>query len=119
MLNRILLYVHDVDAVAGFYERHFGYRRFSTEGDRIVELRPEAGGALLMLHQASKGQKKGQSLVKLVFDVEDVRAFAASAAQSGLSFGPIHDAGSYLFANVRDPAGNPVSISSRAFAAGE
>jgi hypothetical protein len=82
---------------------------------RIIELTSPDGGAIIMLHQATTGQKQGQSLVKLVFDVEDVEAFRDACRTKGLAFGPIHDAGDYQFANAKDPAQNTVSISSRAF----
>ncbi|TPO12761.1 VOC family protein [Mesorhizobium sp. B1-1-5] len=113
-LNRIILYVRNIEAAVTFYERHFGFKAH-REGDRIVELVNPAGGASLMLHLAAKGQKKGQSTVKLVFDVEDVEAFAACSAKDGLEFGALHRGDGYAFANARDPSGNPISISSRAF----
>jgi predicted enzyme related to lactoylglutathione lyase len=115
MLGRIVLYVHDVDAVTRFYERHFGFVITRKEGDRIVELSMPSGGASLMLHPAAKSQKKGQSLVKLVFDVSDVETFRRDAQAQGLDFGPLHAAEGYVFCNGRDPAGNPIQISSRAF----
>jgi len=68
-----------------------------------------------MLHPMSDGRKEGQTLVKLVFDVPDVAAFCSSAAARGLVFGSIHHAEGYSFANVKDPAKNSVSVSSRAF----
>ena len=114
-INRILLYVRDVDESARFYETHFGFRIRKETGDRIVELVAGDGGASLMLHPAAKGQRFGQSVVKLVFDVEDVSAFRARAVRAGLEFGPVHEADGYAFANARDPSGNPISISGRAF----
>ena len=51
--------------------------------------------------------------VKIVFGVKDVRAFVADTANDGLKFGPIHEAGELLFANVKDPAGNSLQISNR------
>ena len=68
------------------------------------------GGARLLIHPASKGQKLGQVLVKLVFDVADVPGFCAAAARDGLRFGPIHQADGYAFANAKDPSGNAISI---------
>ncbi|MGJ3231956.1 MAG: VOC family protein [Oceanicaulis sp.] len=115
-LGRIILYTKRIDELAAFYSRHFGFEIIRREGDRIVELRPEGEGAAILLHPLAKGRKEGQSLVKLVFDVEDVAGFRETAAQAGLAFGPMHDGGGYVFANAKDPAGNPVSISSRAFA---
>jgi len=99
-----------------FYCRHFGFEEVRIEGDRIVELRPQAAGASILLHSAAKGQKEGQSLVKLVFDVMDVPTFCAEAKERGLVFGPVHDADGYSFANAKDPSNNSVSVSSRAFA---
>lgn len=68
-----------------------------------------------MIHPAGKAQKMGQSLVKMVFDVEDVAAFCARCAGEGLEFGPLHQADGYVFANAKDPCGNSISVSSRAF----
>jgi catechol 2,3-dioxygenase-like lactoylglutathione lyase family enzyme len=114
-LGRVVLYVRDVEATIGFYERHFGFKPLRLQGDRIVELRAEDGGANLMIHPAGKAQKMGQVLVKLVFDVEHVEAFRARCSEDGLEFGPIHQADGYIFANAKDPSGNSISISSRAF----
>ncbi len=114
-LNRIMLYVRDMAATAAFYEKHFGYRARQEPGDRLVELIPAKGGAMLVLHQAAKSQKGGQAAVKLVFDVEDVEAFCRDRAAKGLDFGPIHDVPGYQFANAKDPNGNSVCVSSRAF----
>lgn len=114
-INRIILYAHDVEATVRFYEKHFGFQVMREAGDRIVELIPGDGGASLMIHPAAKGQRRGQSLVKLVFDIRDVEAFCARSAAEGLVFGSIHQADGYQFANAKDPSDNPISVSSRAF----
>jgi len=72
-----------------------------------------AGGCAITILKASKGQKSGQSLVKLVFDVEDVEAFKQASAEQGLHFGVTHRGEGYAFANASDPARNLVQISSR------
>jgi predicted enzyme related to lactoylglutathione lyase len=113
--TRILFYVRDVETMVQFYQTHFGFEAFREEGDRIVELIHPDGGVNLMLHAAGKAQKMGQVLVKLNFDVEDVPAFCAKAAENGLEFGPLHQANGYVFANARDPNKNPIAVSSRAF----
>ena len=116
VLGRVLLYVHDIDAVAEFYTLHFGFRIQREAGDRVVELESPSGARTsIMLHPLGRGRKSGQSTVKLVFDVHDVEAFRARAAERGLEFGGIHTADGYAFANAKDPAGNSISISSRAF----
>ena len=117
MLNGILLYVKDVAAVSRFYETHFGFEAKHDPGDRLIELH-QPGGMKLMLHAASKGQKPGQSLVKLSFAVPDAAEYCAESLMRGLEFGPIHEADGYQFANAKDPAGNPISVSSRTFRTG-
>ena len=114
-LGRLVVYTRKMEEMAAFYCRHFGFEAAVSEDDRILELRPPDGGMTILLHPASRGQKVGQSLVKLVFDVEDVESFCATARQSGLVFGPLHTADGYSFANARDPSDNPISVSSRAF----
>ncbi|MBB3522804.1 MULTISPECIES: VOC family protein [Rhizobium] len=69
-LNRLVIYAGNVEETARFYEKHFGFKATSLPGDRIVELVAQDGGANIMLHQAAKGQRGGQSIVKLVFDVD-------------------------------------------------
>ncbi len=114
-IGRILLYVKDVEKVVAFYELHFGFKPLRLPGDRIVELECQQGGPSIMVHQAGKAQSKGQSTVKLVFDIADVEAFTLSAAKNQLVFSKPHKADGYTFANAKDPNGNTISISSRAF----
>lgn len=115
--GRLVIYTKRIPEMITFYERYFGYVARHLPTDKIVELRPKKDGMIIMLHPAGKGQKEGQSLVKLVFDVKDVEAFCRKAKKEGLIFGPIHHAADYMFANTKDPSGNSISISSRAFAA--
>lgn len=115
-LGRIIIYTKRVPEMVAFYSGIFGFSAVQRPGDRLVELRPNGGGISILLHPAAKGQKEGQVLVKLVFDVEDVPAFLQLASDKGLVCGPIHQADGYVFANAKDPSGNSISISSRAFA---
>jgi len=68
----------------------------------------------LSLHQAAKSHKSGAAM-KIVFAVPDVKRFIAEHKKHGLEFGPIHQARDYVFANAKDPAGNSISISDRAY----
>ncbi|MGR9246113.1 VOC family protein [Rhizobium leguminosarum] len=117
-LNRLVIYAGNVEETARFYEKHFGFKATSLPGDRIIELIAQDGGANIMLHQAAKGQRSGQSTVKLVFDVEDVEAFCRRCAENDRKFGAIHNADGYQFANAKDPCQNSISVSSRAFRKG-
>ncbi|MGV2975333.1 VOC family protein [Roseibium alexandrii] len=114
LLNRLTLYVRDVEAVAEFYCRHFGYTARPADGG-LIELHSLDEGCQLLLHPLAKGRKAGQTLVKLVFQVEDVVSEKSVLAKKGLEFGPIHQGNGYQFANTKDPAGNAVSISNRVF----
>lgn len=116
-LNRLVIYAHNVEETAVFYETHFGFSPMRLPGDRIVELVAQDGGANIMLHQAARGQRRGQAIVKLVFDIENVESFCAERARNGLTFGPIHKADGYVYANAKDPCQNPIQVSSRAFRA--
>jgi catechol 2,3-dioxygenase-like lactoylglutathione lyase family enzyme len=117
-LNRVILYARDVEATVAFYETHFGFRALRLPGDRIVELVARNGGASVTVHQAAKGVRTGQATVKLVFDVEDVEGFCAASARAGLEFGQVHPADGYAYANAKDPCGNNIQVSSRAFRRG-
>lgn len=112
-LTRIICYVHNLDAVAVWYQTHFGFQAVVIPQEAMIHLIAPAEGCTITLLKASKGQKRGQSLVKLVFTVPDVAAFKQACAARGLDFGPIHQGNGYAFANVRDPADNLVQISSR------
>lgn len=116
VLSRIMLYVKDVQTTCDFYENHFGFIAERAADDRVVELMPANCGVIIMVHPAAKGVKVGQVTVKLVFDIEDVDGFMKKSLAKGLAFGTIHKAKGYTFANAKDPDGNSISISSRAFA---
>ncbi len=114
-VSRLVLYVKNIPEVAAFYQQHFGLRPLPSIKSDWLELRSEAGGCTIALHQASKAQKSG-SAIKITFGVADVRGFVAERARAGLRFGPIHTPGGFEFANGRDPAGNSISVSSRGLA---
>ncbi len=116
-LGTIIIYSRDMERAATFYHRHFGFETTGEVVEGLIELRSTAGGAGILIHKAAKSVKLGQVVVKLSFHVQDIPAFIAKAASEGLSFGTIHKADGYEFANAKDPDGNSISISSRAFRA--
>jgi len=110
-ITRVVLYVKDIEAVARFYERHFGLCRVESDEAGWLEL-SGGEGCRIALHQAAVSQKSGAA-IKIVFGVRDVAAFKAERARDGLKFGPIHSAHGVKFANAKDPAGNSISVSDR------
>ena len=99
--------------MAAFYMEHFEYieEPGSTPGWRVLT---KGEGCTISIHQAAKGQKSGAA-IKIVFAVADVPKFIAERSKGGLKFGTVHQAEGYEFSNAKDPAGNSISVSSRAF----
>jgi len=114
-ITRIVLYVRDMVKVADFYTKHFGFVQDRSEMPGSLQLVSPVGGCDLMLLQASKGHRMGQSCIKIVFDVEDIEGFKAKCAKEGLKFGTSHPCEGYAYASARDPSKNLIQISSRAF----
>jgi predicted enzyme related to lactoylglutathione lyase len=117
-LGMIIIYARDMKKTAAFYSQHFGFTTTGEVVEGLIELRAANGGAGILIHQAAKSVKLGQVGVKLSFHVPDVKAFAVAATARGLTFGAVHEADGYQFANAKDPDKNSVSISSRAFRSG-
>lgn len=112
-LGTIILYARDMRKTALFYSKHFGLTTSGEVVDGLIELQAPNGGANILIHQAAKSIKLGHAGIKLSFHVQDVESFVADAQRNGLSFGPIHQAQGYCFANTKDPDKNSVSVSSR------
>jgi catechol 2,3-dioxygenase-like lactoylglutathione lyase family enzyme len=115
MLNRVVIYSKNPRKMAEFYVRHFLFVAEPDPDGRMINLIPSTGGARITLHPSARAQRMGQVLVKLSFDARDVAAFIEKAAIDGLIFGKIWQADGYEFANAKDPDGNSIQVSSRAF----
>lgn len=115
MLNTILIYARNPAVTAGFYSKFFDFQTTGEMIEGLIELTCPDAGASILIHQAAKSVKLGQAGVKLMFSVRDVDSFKEQSAQRGLIFGSTHQANGYCFANAKDPDGNPVAISSRAY----
>lgn len=114
-LGTVLIYARDMQRTAAFYSRHFGFKTSGEIVEGLIELTPTNGGATILIHQAAKSVKLGQVSVKLTFHVSDVADFVIQASKADLKFGAIHEANGYQFANAKDPDGNSISVSSRAY----
>jgi predicted enzyme related to lactoylglutathione lyase len=112
-ISRVILYVKDIPKVASFYQRHFGMKPIPSSHSGWLELTSGPEDCCnIALHQAATSQKSGAAM-KIVFGVVDVKAFVRQKDREGLSFGPVHDAGEFEYANAKDPAGNSIQVSSR------
>ncbi len=110
-ITQLALYVKNMPKIAEFYAKHFGFTTKWSDARDKATLTPANGGCSLVLLQASKGHRVGQSCVKIIFDVADVPKYKAAQAKLGLKFGVIHRGPNYQFSNVRDPAQNLIQIS--------
>ncbi|BEP96152.1 hypothetical protein GmRootA79_45360 [Acidovorax sp. A79] len=114
-LSTVIIYAKDMHRTARFYSENFGYETSGEISEGLIELRPIAGGAEILIHQAAKSLRLGSAAIKMSFAVTDVQKFVAAAKATGVVFGAIHQANGYAFANTKDPDGNSVSVSSRKF----
>jgi hypothetical protein len=111
-ITRVIPYVRDIPKVAAFYERFFSLLPLPGGTDGWLELPSPAGGCTIAPHKASVAQKSGAAM-KLVFGVDDVRAFKSAKEKEGLTFAVVHEMDGFEFSNAQDPAGNSIQISSR------
>jgi len=108
-----MIYAKDVDKTVGFYENYFGLTRDNDKDSNIVALTDSQGEEIIRVHRAGKAVKMGQACIKLVFEVSDVEKFKSVSLVKGLKFGAIHQGANYQFANVKDPDGNGVQVTTR------
>jgi catechol 2,3-dioxygenase-like lactoylglutathione lyase family enzyme len=95
VLNSLILYAPDMQRTAAFYQTYFGFATTGEVVEGLIELTAPEGGTTLLVHQAAK----------------------ENSARLGLEFGSTNQANGYAFANAKDPDGNSVCISSRAYRA--
>ncbi|MEM6309209.1 MAG: VOC family protein [Pseudomonadota bacterium] len=117
MLEHVTIYTKKLPEMVAFYRDHFGFDVIEREGDRITELIHPNGGMRILLHKAANSQKMGQALVKLGMDVRDIEGLRTRFIAAGIKVGPCHDGIGYLYCNLKDPSGNTVALSSRAYMA--
>ncbi len=110
-ITRIVLYVKNVEKVAGFYQRIFDLKVVGAPEKGWIEL--GAGGCNLALHQAAKTADHRRAAAKIVFGVKDVAKAKALLEGRGLKLGPIHVTPNSTFCNGKDPEGNLLSIGTR------
>ena len=113
-INRIILYVKNVEKVAEFYRRVFELEVIGAPEKGWIEL--GAGGCNLALHQAAKTVSPRRAAVKIVFGVKDVTRAKALLESRGLKLGPIHVSPNSTFCNGKDPEGNLLCIGNRGVA---
>ncbi len=85
-INHLDLQVHDVQATARFFERHFGFALETSRTSPAIAILSGDGGFVLVLQRRKDETPypEGFHLGFLVEDVETVRAFHARATADGV-----------------------------------
>lgn len=119
-LNRIIIFVGDVQKCARFYIDVFGFTALPSDQPPTEWIELETGGCRLAFHQARRSGGKvttptGSSMHphKIVFFADDVTAARATAVARGAAMGKMHTFGSLTFCDGKDPEGHVFQISNR------
>lgn len=108
-LRRVVLFTPDLAGMTAFHRDILGLTPIERE-DGWVDF--DAGACGLALHAGAA--EVGKRPPKLVFHASDVAATRAALVKRGLKrAGPVKSAGHFDMCDFKDPAGNPLGISSR------
>jgi len=116
-LDKVLLYVEDMEKIAGFYHDTLGLKlRMPKESAELKEARWvefETGPASLCLHAGGKGLK-GEDSPEFSFQVHDVTSTRAKLMKLEVEMDEIREVGGgYAICGGKDPEGNCFYISGR------
>jgi predicted enzyme related to lactoylglutathione lyase len=117
--DRLILYVRDVDLLAGFYGRHFGLAPSEHDpGEWAVLGTPGAEIGLLRMGKAFRhlpgGEPGSNSNAKLVFTVDDVAAWRERLTAAGVPMRAMKSyPGTGPLCDGHDPEGNVFQLMRR------
>ena len=113
-LQRVVLFVHDLGAVAAFYRDVLGLPVKPNPDDEREWLEFQAGACTIALHRVDvPAAKPARRQPKIVFRVADVPAARAALTSRGAKLGPVQTLEHFAFCDGKDPEGNAYSLSSR------
>jgi predicted enzyme related to lactoylglutathione lyase len=114
-LEKVVLYVKDIGAVAGFYREKLGLRLRIPEDPKEIDgsfwVEFDTGPATLAMHAGGEG-RKGEDSPTFSFRVEDVRATRGELVEKGVRMGEARDlAPGIVICHGYDPEDNIFYIS--------
>jgi len=119
-LNRIIIFVGDVEKCARFYTECFGFTALSGDHAAAEWMELDTGGCRLAFHKAhgthgpiDKPTGSSMNPHKIVFYAEDVAAARAAVVARGALMGEIRTFGSLRLCDGQDPEGHVFQISNR------
>jgi predicted enzyme related to lactoylglutathione lyase len=117
-LNRVIIYVGNVEKCAGFYRNVFGFTALSSDLPTSEWIELETGGCRLAfiqahgrdgpIHSATGGPMNPH---KLVFYAEDVAAARSQLVARGAMMGDVRIFGSLVLCDGQDPEGHVFQLS--------
>lgn len=119
-LNRVIIFVADVQKCARFYISTFGFAALPSEHAAAEWMELETGGCRLAFHKAHGPHGPIEEPTggpmnphKIVFFAEDVEAARTEAMARGAPMSGVHKYGSLLLCDGQDPEGHMFQISNR------
>ena len=119
-LNRVIIFVGDVQRCARFYIDTFGFTPIPSEHAAAEWMELDTGGCRLAFHKAHGPDGPIDSPTggpmnphKIVFFTENVEAARAEAMARGAPMGEVHKYGSLVMCDGPDPEAHVFQISNR------
>ena len=119
-LNRVIIFVGDVQKCARFYSDVFGFTAVPSEHASTEWIELDTGGCRLALHKARGPDGPIDSPTgspmnphKIVFFAEDVEAARAAVVARGAVMGDVRRFGSLVLCDGKDPEGHVFQICNR------
>jgi predicted enzyme related to lactoylglutathione lyase len=119
-LNRVIIFVGDVQKCAGFYRDAFGFKPLPSDHASTQWIELDTGGCQLAFHKAHGpdgpiDDPTGSPMNphKIVFFAEDVEAARAAVVARGAVMGDVSRFGSLALCDGQDPEGHVFQISNR------
>jgi len=119
-LNRVIIFVGDVQKCARFYREVFGFAVASDDRDSTEWIDLDAGGCGLAFHKAhgvdgpiDAPTRSAPNPHKIVFFAEDVEATRATLVERGAVIGDVRRFGELVLCDGQDPEGHVFQICNR------
>ena len=117
-LNRIIIFVGNVEKCARFYRDVFGFTALPSDTSDWIEL--DTGGCRLAFHKAHGPRGPidtptggAMNPHKIVFFAKDVEGTREAVIAGGAKMGDIRKFGKLVFCDGKDPEGHVFQISNR------
>jgi predicted enzyme related to lactoylglutathione lyase len=119
-LNRIIIFVADVEKCAAFYQDAFGFTALPSDISPSEWIELDTGGCRLAFHKAhgksgpiDRPTGGANNPHKIVFHADDVAAERAKLVARGVAMGKVNQFGPLTMCDGHDPEGHVFQLSNR------